>query len=256
MKLLDNKICLITGAGGGIGAGAALVFAKEGAKLALIGRTLATLEETRKQTEALGAETICISADVSKSADTRRMVEEIVARFGRLDCALNNAGIDGVMAPVADYPEDEWDKVIAINLKGIFNCLQAEIPAMRAVGGGAILNISSASTQPIMPMMSAYVTSKYGVNGLTMNAAFEVARENIRINGMIVGVVSTPMAEHFASLHPEVYQSMVLEHAMRRLGTVEEIGDAAAWMLSDRNSFMTGANVAVDGGWSLARRGM
>jgi NAD(P)-dependent dehydrogenase (short-subunit alcohol dehydrogenase family) len=255
MRLLEGKICLVTGAGTGIGAGSARVFAREGARLVLVGRTPATLEATRTQVQALGGEAIIIVADISKSADTERMVKETVEKFGRLDCAFNNAGIDGVMAPTADYPEDVWDKVMAINLRGVFNCLRAEIKAMQASGGGAILNVSSASTQPIMPMMPAYVASKYGLNGLTLNAAFEYARENIRINGMLVGVIATPMLEAFTQQHPEIGAGLIMEHAMRRLGTVEEIGDAAAWMLSDRNSFMTGANVHIDGGFSLPRRG-
>ena len=255
MRLLEGKVCLVTGAGAGIGSGSALVFAKEGARLALVGRTLASLDETRKQIEALGGEAISIVADVSKSADTERMVKETVEKFGRLDCAFNNAGISGVMEPTADYPEDVWDEVMAINLKGVFNCLRAEIKAMQACGGGAIVNASSASTQPIMPMVSAYVVSKYGLNGLTLNAAYEYARENIRINGIVIGVIATPMHEAFTQQYPEFGKALIMEHAMRRLGTVEEIGDAVAWMLSDRNSFMTGANVHVDGGWSLPRRG-
>ena len=255
MRLLEGKVCLITGAGTGIGAGSALVFAREGARLALAGRTLATLEATRKQVEALGGEAISITADISKSADAARMVKETVEKFGRLDCALNNAGIDGVMAPTADYPEAVWDEVMAINLKGVFNCLRAEIKAMQAGGGGAIVNVSSASTLPIMPMMPAYVASKYGLNGLTLNAAFEYARDNIRINGLLAGVIATPMLESFTQQHPEIGAGLIMEHAMRRLGTVAEIGEAAAWMLSDRNSFMTGANVPVDGGFGLPRRG-
>ena len=255
MKLLENKVCLITGAGAGIGAGSALAFAKEGARLALVGRTLASLEATRKQVEALGGEAISIVADVSKSADTQRMVKETVDKFGRLDCAFNNAGVVGEMAPTADYSEEVWDEVIAINLKGVFNSMRAEIKAMQACGGGSILNASSASTRPMMPLVSAYVVSKYGLNGLTLNAAYEYAQENIRINAIVIGVIATPMHDAITTQYPEFGKTLVIEHAMRRLGTVEEIGDAAAWMLSDRNSFMTGSIVDVDGGWSLPRRG-
>jgi NAD(P)-dependent dehydrogenase (short-subunit alcohol dehydrogenase family) len=252
--LLEDKVCIITGAGSGIGAGAAKIFAREGARLVLVGRTLKTLEQTKNEVTAIGARALCITADVSKSADCARIIEETLTTFARLDCALNNAAIDGAQSLTADYPEDIWDEVIAVNLKGVWNCMRYQIRQMLKNGGGAILNVSSATTQPMQPMMSAYVASKYAVNGLTKNAGFEYAKQNIRINGLLLGCIETQMVSELMTQYPTLRDTVVKEEAIGRLGTVEECGEAAAWLLSDRNSFMVGTNVLVDGGYALPRR--
>lgn len=252
--LLDEKICLITGAGTGIGAGAAEAFAREGARLVLVGRTKETLERTAEQIRGLGADVLCVVSDVSRADDARRMVAESVEEFGRLDCAFNNAGVDGVQAPTADYPQDVWDEVLSINLTGVWNSMRFEIQQMQDQGGGAIVNVSSATAEPMQPMMSAYVASKYGVNGLTKTAAFEYAKENIRINALALGVIATPMVAALMEEHEAIREGTLREQPIGRLGAVEECGEAAAWMLSEQNSFMIGSNVLVDGGYALPRR--
>jgi NAD(P)-dependent dehydrogenase (short-subunit alcohol dehydrogenase family) len=252
--LLENKVCLITGAGSGVGAGAARVFAREGACLVLTGRTMSTLEQTLSEVTELGTKAICVVGDVSKSGDCQRMINDAVAKFGRLDCALNNAAVNGVQALTADYPEDVWDEVISINLKGVWNCMRFEIAQMLKNGGGSIVNVSSATAEPMQPMMSAYVSSKYAINGLTKTAGFEYAKQNIRINAMVLGTIATPMVMSIMEQHETIRDGIVKEQAIGRLGTVEECGEAAAWMLSDRNSFMIGSNVLVDGGYALPRR--
>jgi NAD(P)-dependent dehydrogenase (short-subunit alcohol dehydrogenase family) len=254
MGLLENKVCLITGAGSGVGAGAARVFAKEGARLVLVGRTLKTLDQTLSEITEIGAKAVCVVADVSKGNDCKHMVNEAVAAFGRLDCALNNAATNGVQSLTADYPEEVWDEVIAINLKGVWNSMRFEIAQMLKNGGGSILNVSSATAEPMQPMMSAYVSSKYAINGLTKTAGFEYAKQNIRINAMVLGTVATATVMGIMDQHQSIKDGIVKEQAIGRLGTVEECGEAAAWMLSDRNSFMIGSNVLVDGGYALPRR--
>lgn len=252
--LLHNKVCIITGAGSGVGLGATRIFAREGAQLILAGRTLDTIESARSEVTAMGAQAIAVVADVSRFEDCERMVQVGVEAFGRVDCALNNAAHPGVQAMTLDYPEDEWDQVIATNLKGVWNCMRTQIRQMMANGGGSIVNVSSAATEPMQPLMSAYVASKYAVNGLTKTAAFEYGPHGIRINALILGTIDTPMLQRAIAQHPPVRDSVIGQHPLGRIGTIEDCGEAAAWALSDRNGFMTGTKIVVDGGYSLPAR--
>lgn len=250
-RLLENKVAIITGAGQGIGAGTAEVFAREGARLVLSGRHLASLETTRSRVAGLGAEAICVVADVAVASDCERIVGEAVARFGRLDCAVNNAGVEGDLAPTADYSEATFDRVIAVNLKGVWNCMRFQIPAMLQSGGGAIVNVSSALAEVAQYNMCAYLASKYGVVGLSKAAALDYATRGLRVNALLPGLVETPMMVNMMEAHPYLREPLLASEPIGRFGRPQELGEAAAWLCSDRASFQTGSAMVVDGGYLL-----
>jgi A-factor type gamma-butyrolactone 1'-reductase (1S-forming) len=250
-QLLSGKVAIITGAGRGIGKAMAGLFAREGASVVLSARTLSAIEETRDDVLRAGGKAICVATDVAKGEDCKRMVAAAVEAFGRLDVAVNNAGIDGMQVPTADYAEATFDEVLAINFKGVWNCMRYEIPQMQRSGGGAIVNMSSTTTSPAMSGLSAYVASKYAVNGLTKTAAYEYARHNIRINILLCGMVNTPMMKELFARHPEMVGPAMESCPLGRLGKPEEIAEAAAWLCSDRASYVMGAELAVDGGHTL-----
>ena len=247
-RMLEDKIIIVTGAGSGMGAAAVRIFAREGAHVVAVGRTASKLPLEREQKGDIPA-VLPVVADVSKGDDVQRLVETTVARFGRLDGAFNNAAIDGIIAKTADYPEEEWDQVIAINLKGAWNCMRYQIPAMLASGGGAIVNNASSLSEVGQFSMPAYCASKAGLVGLTKAAALDYADVGIRVNALSPGVVKTPMLQIQIDANPRIRDILVSRQAIGRLGVPDVLADAAAWMLSDRASFMVGANVAVDGGY-------
>ena len=248
-KLLEGKVAIITGAGGGLGRGCAEVFAKEGAKIILAGTTLRNLEETREILYKSGAESHCIVTDVAETDNVKRMVEFTMNQFGRLDCAVNNAGIDGDLTPAADYSEETFDRVIAVNLKGVWNCMRFQIPAMLEVGGGSIVNVSTALSEVGQYNMVAYCASKAGVNGLTKAAALDYATQNMRINALLPGIVATPMMVTMMEEQPYLKEPLLASEPIGRFGYPEEIGEAAAWLCSDRSSFATGSMIPIDGGY-------
>ena len=247
--LLEGKVAIITGAGRGIGRDMALVFVREGARVVLAGRTLATLEETARRVKLLGGESLCVVTNVGRSEDCRALVEATVRKYSRLDCAVNNAAIDGPQLPTVEYPEKDFDDVMETNVKGVWNCMRHQIVAMSA--GGSIVNISSAVIEPAVPNMSAYVASKYAVIGLTKTAALEYATQGIRVNAVVPGVVQTDMVTDIFAKYPAMRDPMLAKIASRRFGTCDEIGNAAAWLCSDRASYVIGATLLVDGGFSL-----
>lgn len=250
-RLLEGKIAIVTGAGAGIGRGIAEVFAREGAKCVLAGRRREPLEETKALLESEhGGDAIVVQADVAVTEQVRAMVSEAVAHYGRLDCAVNNAGIDGDLSPTAEYSEETFDRVIAINLKGVWSCLRFQIPAMLENGGGAIVNISSALADAAQYNMSPYVASKYGVVGLTRTAALEYAQAGIRVNALLPGVVETPMMTEMMKDTPGLADVLLEAEPIGRLGRPTEIGEAAAWLASDRASFAVGTSMTVDGGYT------
>ena len=181
----------------------------------------------------------------------KNLVSRTVSHFGRLDCAVNNAGVDGPLVPTADYEEAAFDEVIAINLKGVWNCMRFQIPAMLENGGGSIVNMSSALGEVAQYNMPAYVASKSGVQGLSRAAALDYATQNIRVNALLPGVVETPMMITQMQETPQLQDLLYASEPVGRLGRPEEIGEAAAWLCSDRASFATGANMVVDGGYLM-----
>ena len=246
--LTSGKVALVTGAGSGIGRAAAQIFAREGAKVAVADVNVAGAEETVKMIQAGGGEAFCIKADVSKAAEVEAMVGAVVETYGRLDCAYNNAGIEGALASTADYTEADWAPVIAINLTGVWLCMKYEIPHMLKNGGGAIVNTSSAAGLLGAPRMPAYVASKHGVVGLTKTAALEYAKAGIRVNAVCPGIIDTSMVGRLKERRPRMFEKIEAGEPIGRMGQPEEIAEAAVWLCSDAASFVTGHAMAVDGG--------
>ena len=246
---LQGKIVLITGAGSGIGESTARLFAKEGAKVVLSdineedGRKV--LEEIKKN----NGEGAFIKADSSVPADSQKSVEMAIQKFGRLDIAVNNAGIGGAMAPVGEYEIEDWNKVISINLSGVFYGMRYQIPAMLKNGSGSIINVASILGSVGSANSSAYVAAKHGVVGLTKTAALEYSSQGIRVNSVGPGYIRTPLLE---GLEKEQLDQLIGMHPIGRLGEADEVAQLFLWLASERSSFATGAYYPVDGGY-LAR---
>ncbi len=245
---LEGKATLVTGGASGIGRATALAFAREGARLVVTDVSPAG-EETAAQARALGAAATFERADVSLQADVDRMVARTVSLYGRLDYAFNNAGIEGAVAPLADYPQDVFERVIQVNLSGVWRCLRAEIPRMVHDGGGAIVNTASVAGLVGAAGFSAYVASKHAVVGLTKCAAIDYAQAGIRVNAVCPGVIDTPMVDRLAARAAGVRDALVAMAPMRRLGTPAEIAEVVVWLCSDAASFVTGHALTADGGY-------
>jgi len=248
---LDRRVALVTGAASGIGRSSALAFAEDGARVVVADVVDEQGRETVDRIEAAGGEAIYVRADVSRRGDVERLVRTAVETFGRLDCAHNNAGIEGA-APVGTefhtYPEESWEQVLGVNLKGVWLCMQAEIAQMLTQGGGTIVNTASVAGL-VGGFGGAYSASKHGVVGLTKVAALEYATRGIRVNAVCPGVIRTPMVERVFARRPEVEQPLNAGHPVGRFGRPEEIAAAVVWLSSDTASFLTGVALPVDGGW-------
>lgn len=245
--LIKNKVALITGAGSGIGKSTAFLFAENGAKVVVSDINEAHAKEVAEAISKKGGEAIFVVADTSKPKDAERTVSEAVKAFGRLDIAVNNAGIGGPAAPIGEYDIDGWDKVISINLSGVFYGMRYQIPEMLKAGGGAIINVASILGQVGFASSAAYVAAKHGVVGLTKNGALEYAAKGIRINSVGPGFIKTPLLD--ANLTPEVMQFLTTLHPIGRLGEPEEVAQLFLFLASDNASFINGAYYAVDGGY-------
>ena len=246
--LLKNKVALVTGGSSGIGRATALACAREGAKVAVADIVVAGGEETAQLVKDAGSEAIFIKADMTKAADLEAMVNTIVETYGRLDCAHNNAGIEGALGKTANYEEAEWDKVIAIDLTGVWLCMKYEITAMLKNGAGAIVNTASAAGLIGVPNMPAYAASKHGVVGLTKTAALEYAKAGIRVNCVCPGIIQTPMVSRLTGERPGMFEKIATAEPIGRVGQPEEIAESVVWLCSDLASFVTGHAMSVDGG--------
>lgn len=244
--LLEDKVAVITGGSSGIGRATAFAFAAEGARVAIGARRVTEGEQTARLIREQGGDAIFVETDVRHSAQVARLVAGAVERWGRLDCAFNNAGIEGsVFTLTADYPEDAWDEVIAINLTGVFLAMKHEIPHILKQGG-AIVNMSSIAGLLGGPVGSAYFASKHGVVGLTKAAAIEYAKSGLRVNAVCPAVIETGMANRAFG---EMWDRIVDMHPIGRVGTPQEVADAVVWLCSDRASFITGHALPIDGGY-------
>jgi NAD(P)-dependent dehydrogenase (short-subunit alcohol dehydrogenase family) len=248
-KELEGKVGLVTGGTSGIGRETAVLFAKAGVKVVVAGRREREGNETIELVRAAGGEGLFQKADVSKASEVEALIRKAVERFGRLDVAFNNAGIEGVWVPIVRQSEEDWDRTININLKGVWLCLKYEIKQMlKQGGGGSIVNMASVTGLVGGGGAAAYSASKHGVVGLTKSAALETARSGIRINAVCPAVIETPMGERLFGA-PAVHKSVVGLHPIGRFGRPAEIAEAVVWMCSDRASFMTGQSLILDGGF-------
>ncbi len=247
MKLLENKVAIITGAGSGIGKAISLLYASEGAKVVVSDISEKGGNETVSEIKAKSGDALFVKADTSNAEDSKNLVEQAVKQFGGLHIAVNNAGIGGPLASAGEYPIDGWDKVIAINLSGVFYGIRYQIPAMLKSGGGSIVNVASILGKVGTKGSPAYVAAKHGVIGLTEAAAVEYADKKIRVNSIGPGYILTPLLTN--SLDDAAMKALVGLHPIGRLGTSEEVAELALWLNSDKASFVTGAYYNVDGGY-------
>jgi NAD(P)-dependent dehydrogenase (short-subunit alcohol dehydrogenase family) len=244
----ENKVVLVTGGGGGIGRASALAFARAGARVAVTDRDTAAGQETVQQVRALGAEALFVQADVCQALEVESMVAQVVAHFGRLDCAFNNAGIEEEHLRLADCAEETFDRIMAVNVKGVWLCMKYQLAQMLVQGGGSIVNTASVAGLVGAPKMAAYSASKHAVIGLTKSAAVEYGRKNIRVNAVCPGVIRTVMFERAVQADPKLGFSVALLHPVGRIGEAQEVAAVVLWLSSDAASFVTGHAHTVDGG--------
>lgn len=247
-----GKVAFVTGAGSGIGRETALAFAREGASVVAADVSEQANQETASLIEKEGGRAIAVRCDVTKAADVARAIAKTVEAFGRLDFAFNNAGIEPRKpAPTADYDEEEWHRIIDINLRGVFLCMKHEIPVILKQGGGAIVNTSSGAGVIGIKGSPAYTAAKHGVIGLTRAAALDYAAQNLRINAICPGYIDTPMMGRFTGDTPEGRAKVIAEEPAGRMGKPEEIAAAVLWLCSEGAAFMVGHAMVVDGGQTI-----
>lgn len=247
MSSMEGKVALVTGAGSGIGRESALAFSRAGAKVVVSDIAVDGGEETVRMITDAGGDAIFVECDVAQEGDVKALVAKTVETYGKLDCAHNNAGIEGMAGPCAECTEENWDRTIGINLKGVWWCCKYEIPEMLRNGGGAIVNTSSVAGLVGFAGIPAYTASKHGVVGLTKTIALDYAKENIRCNAVCPGVIHTPMVDRFSGGTQEGLDAMAAMEPVGRLGQPSEIADAVVYLCSDQASFVTGIAMPVDG---------
>jgi NAD(P)-dependent dehydrogenase (short-subunit alcohol dehydrogenase family) len=246
---MRGKVALVTGGSSGIGQATAFALAREGAKVVVADIDEKCGQETVRVIKESGGQATFIRTDVSEAAQTEALIKKVVDTYGRLDCAFNNAGIEGEQALTADTPEETWDRVIGINLKGVWLCMKYEIQQMLQQGGGAIVNTSSVAGLAGFATLIPYVASKHGVMGMTRTAAMEYAQEGIRVNAVCPGVIDTPMVKRITNGDQEAHAQFAALQPVGRMGKPEEVAEAVVWLCSDAASFVTGHGMAVDGGY-------
>jgi NAD(P)-dependent dehydrogenase (short-subunit alcohol dehydrogenase family) len=248
----ENKVALVTGAASGLGLATAKSFAESGASVALADWNETAVRSAAEKLATQGYKTLAIHCDVSDDGQVQAMVEQTVATFGRLDAGYNNAGVQNIVAETADAPREDFDRVMAINLRGVWSCMKFELRQMRKQGSGAIVNCSSIGGLVGAPGRGTYQASKHGILGLTKSAALEYAARGIRINAVCPGLIHTPMADQMmAAGQADALNAMLKDVPIGRFGRAEEIADAVLWLCSPAASLVVGHALAVDGGYTI-----
>jgi NAD(P)-dependent dehydrogenase (short-subunit alcohol dehydrogenase family) len=248
---LDGKVAFVTGAASGIGRATAVAFAREGANVVVADIDQRGIQGTVQMIEDLRGQAFAVNCDVTRSADVQTALTKTVERFGRLHYAFNNAGAEQQPKPTADITEEEWDRIITINLRSVFLCLKYEIPLMLLHGGGAIVNTSSGAGIKVFGRGAAYAAAKHGVVGLTKDAALDYASSNIRINAICPGIIDTEMMDRFTGGTREERDRVIAQEPIGRMGRPDEIAGTVVWLCSDAASFVTGHAMVADGGQTL-----
>jgi NAD(P)-dependent dehydrogenase (short-subunit alcohol dehydrogenase family) len=246
-----SKVAFVAGSASGIGRATALAFAREGASVVVADVSEQGNQETVRMIEKQGGRALAVRCDVRRVEDVRAAMDKTIEAFGRLDFAFNNAGIEYTIQPVAEITEEEWNRIIDVDLRGVFLCMKHEIPLMLEHGGGAIVNTSSGAGVKGFKGGAAYVAAKHGVVGLTKAAALDYASQNIRINAVCPGIIETPMMDRFSGGTAEGRQAVIAQEPIGRMGSPEEIAATVVWLCSDAASFVVGHAMVVDGGQTV-----